>query len=62
MMRSAMRVQIKLVTAIDSEVRVGEEKPIVEKIVAEKYIKEFCKQLAGCMERHKVTYETTQLL
>lgn len=37
----ATRVQVKLVTAIDREVSVGEEKPRREKIVAEKYISEF---------------------
>lgn len=34
-------VQMKLVPAIDREVNVGEEKPMREKMVAEKYIKEF---------------------
>lgn len=37
----ANRVQIKLVPAIDREVNVGEENPTREKIVAEKYIREF---------------------
>lgn len=37
----ANRVQIKLVPAMDREVNVGEEKPTREKIVAEKYIREF---------------------
>lgn len=57
-----MRVQTKFVTAIDSEVRIGEENPKVEKIVAEKYIKEFCVQLARRHGVEKVAYETTQLL
>ena len=34
-------VQMKLVPAIDREVNVGEEKPTREKMVAEKYIREF---------------------
>lgn len=38
---NATRVLVKLVMAIEREVRVGEEKPIREKIVAEKYIREF---------------------
>lgn len=37
----ANRVQMKLVPAIDREVNVGEEKPTREKMVAEKYIREF---------------------
>lgn len=37
----ANRVQIKLAPAIDREINVGEEKPTREKIVAEKYIREF---------------------
>lgn len=47
-------MQIKLVPAIDREVKVGEEKPTREKIVAEKYIREFynsvswkCESLRG---------------
>ena len=46
MIMSASRVQRKLVMAIDSEVIVGEEKSKSEKIVAEKYIREFCVMLA----------------
>ena len=41
MMRRAMRVQRKFVRAMEREVRVGEEKPRREKMVAEKYIREF---------------------
>lgn len=37
----AIIVKMKLVIATDKDVKVGEEKPIVEKIVAEKYIREF---------------------
>ncbi|KAL8740995.1 MAG: hypothetical protein Q9190_006358, partial [Brigantiaea leucoxantha] len=37
----AIRVQIKLVNATDTEVKIGEVKPRREKIVAEKYIREF---------------------
>lgn len=37
----ANRVQMKLVPAIDRDVNVGEEKPMREKMVAEKYIREF---------------------
>ena len=36
-----MRVQRKFVRAMEREVRVGEEKPRREKMVAEKYIREF---------------------
>ena len=46
MIMRASRVQRKLVMAIDSEVIVGEEKSKREKIVAEKYISEFCVMLA----------------
>jgi hypothetical protein len=42
----AAHVITKLVTATDSEVSVGLEKPSMLKIVAEKYIKEFCSKLA----------------
>ena len=41
MMSNAMSVQMKLVNAIDREVRVGEEKPKSWNMVAEKYINEF---------------------
>lgn len=41
MMTKATTVQMKLAIAIDREVKVGEEKPMAEKIVAEKYIREF---------------------
>ena len=41
-MRRAIRVQRKFVRAMEREVRVGEEKPRREKMVAEKYIREFC--------------------
>ncbi len=41
MITKATRVQMKLVRAIDKDVNVGEENPNREKIVAEKYIKEF---------------------
>lgn len=37
----ANRVQMKLVPAIDRAINVGEEKPTREKMVAEKYIREF---------------------
>ena len=35
-------MKAKFVTATERDVKVGEENPISEKIVAEKYIKEFC--------------------
>ena len=41
MISNAMTVQTRLVTAIEREVKVGEEKPMSEKMVAEKYIREF---------------------
>lgn len=41
MISKAIIVQRRLVTAMDREVKVGEEKPISEKMVAEKYIREF---------------------
>lgn len=41
MISKAIIVQMRLVTAIDREVKVGEEKPMREKMVAEKYIREF---------------------
>lgn len=37
----ATRVKRKFVRAMESEVRVGEEKPTMRKIVAEKYMREF---------------------
>ena len=39
--KSAMRVQMKFVAAMDRDVSVGEVKPRSEKMVAEKYIREF---------------------
>ena len=39
---SAAQVMRKFVTATESDVNVGLEKPRMVKIVAEKYIKEFC--------------------
>lgn len=39
---NATRVKRKLVEAMEREVKVGERKPTREKIVAEKYIREFC--------------------
>ena len=38
---NATSVEMKLVTAMDRDVRVGEENPRSAKIVAEKYIREF---------------------
>lgn len=35
-------MKAKFVRAMEREVSVGEEKPIRRKIVAEKYIREFC--------------------
>ena len=46
MIMRARRVQRKLVMAMDKEVIVGEEKSKSEKIVAEKYMREFCVPLA----------------
>lgn len=43
MMVKAMRVKMKLVRAMDRDVSVGEENPMTEKIVAEKYMREFWK-------------------
>jgi len=37
----AMRVKAKFVRAMEREVRVGERKPTREKMVAEKYMREF---------------------
>jgi hypothetical protein len=48
---SAMRVQRKLVMAMEREVNVGEENPMKEKIVAEKYMREFWR-LPGQHARH----------
>lgn len=42
MSRRERTVKAKFVTATERDVKVGEENPISEKIVAEKYIKEFC--------------------
>lgn len=50
----ANRVQIKLVPAIDKEVKVGEEKPTREKIVAEKYIREFYNSVSWKCESLRV--------
>ena len=41
MMVKATRVQMKLVTAMERDVNVGEENPIRENMVAEKYMSEF---------------------
>lgn len=41
MVHKAIRVKVKLVRAMERDVRVGDEKPRREKIVAEKYIREF---------------------
>lgn len=38
----AAQVRMKFVRATEREVRVGEEKPRIVKMVAEKYISEFC--------------------
>lgn len=67
-----MRVQRKLVSAIESEVRVGEVNPRSENMVAEKYIREFYVDILSSViqrgrrererEREELTYETTQLL
>lgn len=43
---NATQVMMKLVTATESAVNVGLEKPTMVKIVAEKYIREFCVVLA----------------
>jgi hypothetical protein len=40
-------VNMKLVDAIASEARVGFSKPTILKIVAEKYMSEFCKGLSA---------------
>ena len=50
----AIIVQTRLVTAIDKEVKVGEEKPMREKMVAEKYIREFWVTLVDVVERRGV--------
>ena len=42
MSRRERTVKAKFVTATEREVKVGEENPIREKMVAEKYIREFC--------------------
>ena len=42
MSRRERTVKAKFVTATERDVKVGEENPISEKIVAEKYIREFC--------------------
>jgi len=42
MSRRERVVKAKFVMATERDVKVGEEKPISEKIVAEKYIREFC--------------------
>lgn len=41
MISKAIIVHTRFVTAIDREVKVGEEKPMREKMVAEKYMREF---------------------
>lgn len=41
----ATRVRMKFVRAIESEVPMGEVKPTREKMVAEKYMREFCVML-----------------
>lgn len=41
MMVKATRVQRKFVTAIERDVNVGDENPIAENMVAEKYMREF---------------------
>ena len=40
-----MSVKAKFVRAIEREVKVGERKPTREKMVAEKYMSEFCKDM-----------------
>ena len=42
MSRRERTVKVKFVTATERDVKVGEENPINEKMVAEKYIREFC--------------------
>lgn len=41
MMAKATRVQMKLVMAMERDVNMGEENPMKENMVAEKYIREF---------------------
>lgn len=50
-------VKTKLVKAIHREVRVGDLKPTIAKIVAEKYMREFCKELLELGTTMQVAYE-----
>lgn len=43
MISSAIKVQVKLVMAMERAVSVGEENPMRANMVAEKYMSEFCK-------------------
>ncbi len=54
MMRRAMRVQMKFVSAIESEVRVGEVNPRRENMVAEKYINEFYIDMVSPMFQRRI--------
>jgi hypothetical protein len=49
MSRRERIVKEKFVTATERDVRVGEENPIKEKMVAEKYIREFCDNIRSVM-------------
>lgn len=53
-MRRAMRVQMKFVSAIESEVRVGEVNPRRENMVAEKYINEFYIDMVSPMFQRRI--------
>ena len=73
MSRRARRVKVKFVRAMERAGVVGEEKPIREKMVAEKYIREFWKGGRGQRGVFKLvvwrkensqeeTYKTAELL
>ena len=58
----AAQVMIKLVVATDRDVNVGLEKPRMVKMVAEKYIKEFCSSKHNITQRGWASYKTAELL
>lgn len=62
--KRAAQVRTKFVRATERDVRVGEENPRMVKIVALKYIKEFCSLCISWIyaEWEQYTYEATKLL
>lgn len=65
MSMSASTVKIKFVAATVNDVKVGLEKPTMVKMVAEKYMREFCRQCKvsiSAKRRVRGTYKAAELL